>query len=143
MHHLPITDLDRIEDIAASAAMAGAQAALGLSGLGLSDASQATHVAWIAKVLTSDALYDEASLDALADFEGELQGLVDREVYYTPPFGWQDAEGDLSPDCNLTQTGRGLEEVRANLARAITAARYTRLLLAAERYVGKARGLSG
>lgn len=142
MHHLSITDLDRIEDIAASAAMAGAQAALDLAGLGLSDTSRATHLAWIAKVLTSDALYDEASLVALAEFERELRGLVNREVYHTPAYGWQDAEDDLSPDCNLTLTGRRIEEVRANLALAIEGARYTRSLLAAERYVGKARGLS-
>lgn len=84
MHHLSITDLDCIEDIAASAAMAGAQAALDLADLGLSDTSRATHLAWIAKVLTSDALYDEASLVALAEFERELRGLVNREVYHTP-----------------------------------------------------------
>lgn len=142
MHHLSITDLDRIEDIAASAAMAGAQAAHDLADLGLSDTSRATHLAWIAKVLTSDALYDDASLVALAEFERELRGLVNREVYHTPPYGWQDAEGDLSPDCNLTLTGRRIEDVRANLALAIEGARYTRSLLAAERYVGKARGLS-
>lgn len=141
MHHLSITDLDRIEDIAASAAMAGAQAALDLADLGLSDTSRATHLAWIAKVLTSDALYDEASLVALAEFERELRGLVNWEVYHTPPYGWQDAEDDLSPDCNLTLTGRRIEEVRANLALAIEGARYTRSLLAAERYIGKARGL--
>lgn len=142
MHQRFVSDLDRIEDIAASAAMAGAQAAHDLADLGLSDTSRATHLAWIAKVLTSDALYDEASLVALAEFERELQGLVNREVYHTPPYGWQDAEGDLSADCNLTLTGRRIEEVRANLVLAIEGARYTRSLLAAERYVGKARGLS-
>lgn len=77
---VPISDLDRIEDIAASATMAGVQAALGLADLDLSDTSLATHLSWIAKVLTSDALYDEASLAALAEFERELQGLVNREV---------------------------------------------------------------
>lgn len=119
MHHLSISALDRIKDIAASAAMAGAQAALGLADLGLSDRSLATHLSWIAKVLTSDALYDEASLVALAEFERELQALVNREVYHTPPYGWQDAEDDLAPDCNLTPTGCLIEEVRANLALAI------------------------
>lgn len=141
MHHFPITDLDRVEDIATAAAMAGRKAAHGLANLRLADSSRATNVAWIAKMLTSEALYDENTLAALAEFERELQDLISREAYYTPPYGWQDADGDLSADCNLTLTGRRIEEVRANVALAIEGARYARSLLAAERFVGKARGM--
>lgn len=51
MHHCPITDLDRIEEIAALAAMAAGRAALGLSDLGFATSLRASNTDRIAKCL--------------------------------------------------------------------------------------------
>lgn len=142
MHHFPTTDLDRIEDIAASATLAGSLAACGLVDLNLDGLSRGIHIASIIKMLNSEALFTEASLTTLADLEQELRQLVEQEAYYAQPYGWQDAEGDLQPDHCLTETGKRIDVVRTHLTRAIERARYCHKLLAAERFVGKARGLT-
>lgn len=100
------------------------------------------YIASIIKMLNSEALFTETSLTTLADLEQELQQLVEQEAYYAQPYGWQDAEGDLPPDRCLTETGKRIDVVRTHLTRAIERARYSRKLLAAERFVGKARGLT-
>ena len=140
------TDLDRVEDIAAQALAAGRRAAAGLRTLPVYSGRRTVTLDWMRSVLMTGKLLDEGALDALADLEHELHGLVEAESWMS--LGDYDGDVDLaycapSPMRCLTEEGRRVEDVREDLAAAIDGARHALDLLRAERAVGRARGFTG
>ncbi len=144
IHVLPATsDFGRLEDIAAAALQAGRRVAGGLRRLDLGTTTRAARLGHLVALLTSERLFEPLGLSEITELEAELHVLVEREAYYVPAFGAQDAEEEIRPDRRLTEAGLIIEEVRSNLAEALHLARYTLDLATAERVVGRARGLLG
>ncbi|WP_210528348.1 hypothetical protein [Rubellimicrobium arenae] len=131
------SDFACAEDIAAGALQAGRRAAAGLRQLGIVPGGRVGH---LARLLSSEALFEELALAELEELEGELHVLVEAEAYYVPAYGSSDAEEPISPDRRLTETGRHIERVRSDVAQALHLARYMLDLAVAERVVGRARG---
>ena len=140
------TELDRVEDITAQALAAGRRAAAGLRSLSIYSGRRTVTLDWMRSVLMTGKLLDEGALDALADLEHELHGLVEAESWMS--LGGYDDDDDLaycapSPMRKLTDEGRRIEDVREDVAATIDGARHALDLLRAERSVGRARGFAG
>ena len=145
LYHSPTTtvssDFARIEDIGAAALQAGRRAAAALCALPDDIAPKAKDLLYYVRLLTTERLFAELALSALGDLEEQLHNLVQGQTYHTAPYGWHEADGDLTPDRRLTELGRRIEHIRAAVAEAVRLARYMQDLTAAERVVGRARGL--
>lgn len=147
MHTFPtttaISDFSRLEDIAAAALQMGRCAAALLSALPPDLSPKGSELVGLTQLLTSDRLFAELGLATLEDLERQLNVLVHGQTYFAAPYGWQDAEGELTPERRVTDLGRQLERVRDAVAEAMRLARFTKDLARAETIVGRARGLLG
>lgn len=136
------SDFSRLEDIAAAALQAGRRAAAALCALPSDTSLRAKEVLHFVRLLTTERLFEDLSMAALDDLEGHLHRLVQSQAYYAAPYGWYEADGDLTPDRHLTDLGRQLEHVRGAIAETLRLARYMHDLATAEKVVGRARGLT-
>jgi len=141
MNDMRLTDLERIEDIAAAALLAGQHAAAGLPHLDIYTTARSANLNWLAEVLCGDALFEERSHAALIELEEELRRSVDENVCYSGPLYYDDDGYEYAPDPHLSPKGRQIEDVRLAVTAAITGARHTHALIIAEKVVGRMRGL--